>query len=189
MQEDKNKTIKIVLSVFFTMALATLAGVLARKVGNAELKKLDYVKLYSPTCLFSIFFILLRTKMFLDDMGYFKKQIFSNSRTKIGFAFAFCSWFCFILAGAASFSNIDTALGVLFAAIVFATIAIPFFPKISPKCCCWLLFNVLYGLIIFLMGAVPCIPKEIGLIFLIVVCLIDIICNDSFGNLFDSKDC
>jgi hypothetical protein len=130
-----------IATIFLTMALVSMAGGITNLVKNST--PISYL-----TWFFIFFFILLRIKMYLDDLKDFK----ATSKLKLGMVFGIFSWFFWVVS-AASIGNIEKSAWFLILAIaianmsLFATANKNGFEK---KHIMWFSINAIY---MFLLGA------------------------------------
>jgi len=127
-------------NAMFVGTLVGLISALSRTSGTLSEKPLSL-------WLFSLFFFLLRLKIFLDDHQYFGGTQTKNRRFKVGFVVGALSWAAWIFAGL-SLSNLSDAylLTILALLISIIWIAIAMFMRNTNnrKQVWWLIGNALY---------------------------------------------
>lgn len=125
----------ILTSIFLSMAMMALAG------GIARLEVVDW-----PVWAFAAFFVLFRTKEFLDDVEYFKEVQTTEWDFKAGFFFGVISWFFWILS-AAQLGNLAGACRYLWIGFIVSTgwtLLVAFKRGFQRKYVCWLATNPVY---------------------------------------------
>lgn len=108
MREQKIDSAVAIASIFFTVALGTLAGALAR------VPKMDLT-----LALYAAFFFTFRLKMFLDDIKYFR-QSERDKWFRFGYIIGMISWFFWLLA-AISIHDIRRSILFTVAAMIIST--------------------------------------------------------------------
>lgn len=148
-----------IATIFLTMALVSLAGAMTTVLNTRG--SIEY-----PFWLFALFFILLRIKMYFDDLEVFK----AVTRLRWGIVVGIFSWFFWVLS-AANIGSIQVAALMLFIAILIATFALLYTCKVSGfsrRFTTWLVFNVIYMVLLLVLCVNPgfCFPWQAGLIVL-----------------------
>ncbi|MGB9499867.1 MAG: hypothetical protein ACKVE4_08990 [Dissulfuribacterales bacterium] len=131
-----------IATIFLTMALVSLASAITALINRQNL--VPY-----PIWFLTSFFILLRIKMYLDDLKDFKTDL----KLKWSMIIGIVSWFFWVLS-AANIASIEQSSKYLAVAISFATIALlstAIVNGFKKKHIGWFLLNAAYiGLLLIL---------------------------------------
>ena len=129
--------ITTILSVFLSMAMVAMANSVATVLrNNAETHQL----------LFVAFFILLRLKLYLDDLDYCKSADRKSYKFKLEFSAGMIFWFLWISAAAILPAYYILACILLSCTILFGTLIL--FISDHPKKRSLIIFNILYILLL-----------------------------------------
>ncbi len=168
-----------IATIFLTMALVSLAGAMTTLINNQG--SIEY-----PFWCFAFFFILLRIKMYFDDLKIFK----AVTRIRWGIVLGISSWFFWVLS-AANIGCIQSSALMLAVAISLATCALLYTCKVggfTRKHFCWCGFNIIYIILLGVLSAIPdssLLCKAGLLIAGIAIALLDFRCSGSLAAIDD----
>ena len=170
-----------IATIFLTMALVSLAGAMTSLINSKS--SIEY-----PFWFFVLFFMMLRTKMYLDDLRDFK----TAPKLRWGIVIGIISWFFWVLS-AANIRSIEESAGILALAIFVATVALLYtcivngFKRMHYG---WFLLNIIYMTILLVLWAGPgiCLLWKAGILIIgIVTTVIDFYISDSLAIIDEMK--